>query len=67
MNGHSQNHRIAQYLCRSGKSLTPYGALRMFGTMRLAARAYDLRQAGIGLRCKRVTRNGKTFASYSWP
>lgn len=41
----SQNEKILTHL-KSGKSLTPQAALKKFGTFRLAARIYDLRQAG---------------------
>jgi hypothetical protein len=38
----SQNERILAYL-KTGKTLTPLNAFRMFGCFRLAARIWDLR------------------------
>lgn len=46
----SQNSEILQHL-ESGKTLTSLEALKMFGTMRLAARIRDLRKAGIEIEC----------------
>lgn len=63
----SQADRILAHL-RSGRGITPIGALELFGCFRLAARIRELRDAGYeiftgGYR----TRNGKRVASYRMP
>ena len=35
---------------KSGRPLTPQGALRLYGCLRLAARVFELRQAGYDIR-----------------
>ena len=60
---HSQNNRILEYL-RQGHSLTPLLALRLFGSLRLAARAWDLRQRGIKVKQRRITINHKRISVY---
>ena len=45
----SQSEQILIYL-RAGNKLTPAEALRKFGCLRLAARVFDLRQAGYDIR-----------------
>jgi len=62
----SQNARILTHL-QAGHSLTPLGALEMFGCFRLAARVYDLRQAGHDIREDNVTFLGKTVGRYCLP
>ena len=60
----TQCDRIARDLVR-GKTITPLGALRNYGCMRLGARIYDLRRkGGMPILAKRITRNGKSFAGY---
>jgi hypothetical protein len=41
----TQNEMILEHL-RGGKSITPLEALDKFGSFRLGARIYDLRQSG---------------------
>lgn len=60
----SQNNKIKAYLTK-GKSITPIDALNKFGCFRLAARISDLRSEGLNIITKNVTKEGKTFASYS--
>lgn len=61
----SQNFQILQYL-KSGKSLTPVDALRLFGCFRLSARIYDLKKDGHNIRSRRKgTLTGKHIAEYS--
>ena len=43
IDGKTQNARILHYL-KFGRRLTPIAALRLFGTFRLAARIWELRQ-----------------------
>ena len=49
----SQNKRILAYL-KSGRKLTPLEALYEFGTMRLSARIYDLRDQGEMIESKTI-------------
>ena len=59
----TQNQQIKSYL-EKGKSITPIQALEKFGCFRLAARISDLRNYGLNIATKIVTKDGKTFASY---
>ena len=59
----AQSARIIDYLA-TGKPVTPLLALRRWGVFRLSGRIYDLREDGHKIRTDRVTRRGKTFASY---
>ena len=59
----TQNQQIKSYL-EKGKSITPIQALNKFGCFRLAARISDLRNDGLNIVTKIVTKDGKTFASY---
>lgn len=59
----TQNQQIKNYL-EKGKSITPIQALNKFGCFRLAARISDLRNDGLNIATKIVTKDGKTFASY---
>lgn len=59
----SQEDRILCYLA-TGKPINPMLALRRFGCFRLGARIWSLREDGHDIRTERVTRRGKTFASY---
>jgi hypothetical protein len=61
----SQCKQILAYL-KKGKVLTPISALRMFDTLRLSGRIYELRQAGHRIEsavCKLPS--GKRVAVYS--
>ena len=49
----SQNKRILAYL-KSGRKITPLEALYEFGTMRLSARIYDLRDQGEMIEVKTI-------------
>ncbi len=60
----TQNEKIKAYLSK-GKSITQIDALNKFGCFRLAARIADLRNEGVNIATKNVTKEGKTFASYS--
>ena len=59
----TQNQQIKSYL-EKGKSITPIQALNKFGCFRLAARISDLRNEGLNIATKIVTKDGKTFAKY---
>lgn len=60
----SQNEQILNYLSKH-KSITPIQALNKFGCFRLAARISDLRNQGHTIWTSNVTKDGKTYASYS--
>jgi hypothetical protein len=50
---------------KSGKALTAYEALVLFGCFRLAARIHDLREAGHSITTTRTeTTSGATIAEY---
>lgn len=59
----TQSEQILNAL-KEGRSLTPLDALQEFGSMRLGARIYDLKQAGYNIVTEMVTKNNKQFASY---
>ena len=59
----SQQDQILKTLKR-GIALTPIGALRRFGCLRLAARIQDLRARGHNITTECVKQKGKTFARY---
>jgi hypothetical protein len=60
----TQNDKIKAYLTK-GKAITPIDALNKFGCFRLSARIKDLRDEGLNIATKYVTKGDKTFASYS--
>jgi len=60
----SQTQLIRQHL-EEGRAITAMMALSMFDCFRLAARIADLRNQGLDIITRKITRNGKTFASYS--
>ncbi len=62
----TQTDRILRHL-QSGRSLSPLQALRRYGCLRLAARCYDLRRAGVSIRSRIVRRGAKHYASYYYP
>lgn len=65
MKRESQTKQIVRFLAQGGK-LTSYQAFELFGCTRLAARIYDIKQAGLIIKKKNVFTNGnKThFSEY---
>lgn len=59
----SQNEQILAHL-KQGRAITPALAYERFGCLRLGARIYDLKQAGIKIIAKSIQKNGKRFAEY---
>jgi hypothetical protein len=59
----NQTLAIHKHLAR-GKEITPLQALNKYGSFRLAARINDLRDMGLVIRTRTVTKNGKRYASY---
>ena len=59
----SQSENILAHLMR-GDTITPLDALEQYGCFRLAAIIYNLRATGHKIITKKITRRGKTFASY---
>jgi hypothetical protein len=60
----SQNKQILKHL-QSGRKITAYEALKVFGCLRLAARIRDLRDAGHAIKSELISENGKRFSEYS--
>lgn len=61
----SQNKQLKAWL-ESGKSITPLDALNLFGSFRLGARIFDLKNDyGMNIKTEMVEDNGKRFARYS--
>ena len=61
----NQTVRILAHL-KSGKTITPIEALDKYGSLRLGARIYDLRQDGYQIHSKRVdVGDGTKVAQYS--
>jgi len=62
-----QENEILEYL-QAGNSLTQLQALGLFGSLRLSARIFNLRQAGWNIQTNRVaTDTGKYIAEYFMP
>lgn len=59
-----QSTRILKHLQR-GNTINPMQALKLYQCFRLAARIYDLKEAGHDIKKTMVTRNGKRYARYS--
>lgn len=59
----TQSDRIIDYLA-TGKPLTPMVALRRFGTLRLGARIYELKEQGHRIAARLVKRGGARVAEY---
>jgi hypothetical protein len=57
------NQRVLKHL-QNGHMITPLQALRLFGTIRLAAAIYDLRKEGNDIKMEPMTVGRKRFASY---
>lgn len=61
----SQNKQIKAWL-ESGKSITPLDALNIFGSFRLGARIFDLKNDyGMDIKTEMIEENGKRYAKYS--
>ena len=59
-----QTERILKYL-QEGNSITPLEALKRFGSMRLGARIYELKQQNYHITTKIISSNGKHYAKYT--
>jgi hypothetical protein len=66
LNPSSQCSRILAHLV-SGQTLTPLGALKKFGTLRLGARIYELRGRHHHIESAPIKVAGKTVAIYWMP
>lgn len=61
----SQNKQLKAWL-ESGKSITPLEALNLFGSFRLGARIFDIKNNyWLNIKTEMVEENGKRFARYS--
>jgi hypothetical protein len=59
----TQLENVKEHL-EDGNKITPMEALQLFGSFRLSAIIFRLRQSGYPIITHNVTRNGKTFAEY---
>ena len=60
----TQSAQILSHL-KAGRTLTSLNALHLFGTLRLAARIWDLRQLGHRVKTQKVAlKGGKQIAAY---
>lgn len=60
----SQTERVLLHL-KAGHAIDPLTALHRFGTLRLAARIAELREAGYRITCRHFrTRSGKVIGVY---
>ena len=59
----SQKENILEYL-ELGNKITPLEALYQFGSFRLSAIIFELRQEGFNIITHNKTVDGKTFAEY---
>jgi hypothetical protein len=59
----TQNEQIADDLMK-GKVITPMDALMNYGSLRLAARIFELRQEGMDIDTLNITDHNKTYAAY---
>ena len=48
-----------------GRTITPQDALRLYGSMRLAARVNELRKSGMAIQTKIINSGSRRFAQYS--
>ena len=59
----TQNDGILKYL-EAGNTLTPMDALRLFGSFRLSARIFELRQKGHNINKVILRTNDTNYACY---
>jgi len=60
----SQTEQILNWL-KKGHKLNPLQALRKFGSFRLGARVFEIKEMGYNINKKMKKKNGKYFAEYS--
>ena len=61
----SQNTKILAYL-KKGNKITSFGGLQLFGTLRLGARIFELRNKCHAIKTEIIeTKSGKKIAEYS--
>jgi hypothetical protein len=66
MKAETQTLKIQRWLAQ-GHTLTPIEALKRFGTLRLGARAWDLKRAGWPIKSRMVNvGEGRRVAEYSF-
>lgn len=53
----TQNQAILEHL-KTGRAITPLDALDLFGSFRLSARIFDLKEQGWPIECERVDVGG---------
>jgi len=62
----SQAENVLKYLKENPSGITPLDALNMFGSFRLAAIIYDLKDEGHNIVTKSETKGKKTYARYHY-
>ena len=60
----TKKQRVLKYLVENRKGITPLEALRMFGSFRLGAIIFELRQEGYNITTENVRRVSKNGVSY---
>lgn len=64
MSNESQNEQILRHL-KAGKSITPMDALRLYGSLRLSGRIFELKKRGNPIASRTVnTLTGKRVSEY---
>lgn len=64
MNEDTQKTAIKNHLLE-GNSITPIDALKLFGSFRLGARIFQLREEGMNIKTELIHEGRKRFAKYS--
>lgn len=59
----SQNDKVKEHML-AGHTIDTWQAYKLYTITCLAQRIYDLKQAGVSISSKIITRNGKTFSIY---
>lgn len=60
-----QKEKVLNHLIKKG-SITPIQALNKYGVFRLAAVVRKLKDCGYKIGSERVSKDGKSFAKYTW-
>lgn len=60
----TKKQRVLRYLVENRKGITPLEALRMFGSFRLGAIIFELRQEGYNITTENVRHVSKNGVSY---
>lgn len=61
----TQKEKVLNHLIKN-RSITPIQALNKYGVFRLAAVVRKLKDCGYIIGSERVSKDGKSFAKYTW-